>query len=399
MAEPSELDEIIRKAQKRLEETNRQQAATPDELSGIVSRANQLPENQSGGFKKSLQVFLNHLGDAATFGGADALVGSVKPGTSIEGQRAKTQQEGVTNPVAAIAGDIAGTMIPSGIGSKLVGKMLPYLAKPQAIPSAVREGVVGGAQPAVDAMARGETPKWGESLASGTLSALAGFVSPTLQKMLPLGKISQFDVSDAEKAAMRQFTKLGEKYKVPMNLNEVAQGAKIANPGQINAATTTATNLPAGSVPNFNFGKAREGAREGLEQGMDWLDNAIKTPGAKPTALKTLPGTSPQEALKEGKSILEVVPKSTKPAIEQFPSSGTGGMVRDWLNNQAAGKLTERMQNPAQAIEQMGKRTPTMQGVQAASTATAAESDVVDEWLQKLLLEEEARKSRQRREQ
>ena len=399
MAEPNEadsLDEVMRRATKRLETEGRLKAASPDELDQILKRAQQQPENQSGGFLKSMGVFLNHMGDAASFGGTDYVTGKLKPGSSVEEQRAKTQQEGITNPYAAIAGDVVGTMLPSGIASKVVGKMIPAIAGPAWKAGAAREGIVGGAQPVVDAMARGETPTFGESLAGGTLSAVAGAISPTLQRFIsPKGKISQFDVTPDDVGKMREFAKLGDKYKVPMNLDEIAKGAKVAAP-DINAATTTATNLPGGSKPNYAFQFGRQDARQGLQEGMDWLGDAIKTPGAKPTALKTLPGTSPAEALKEGRSILEVVPKGAKPAIDQFTSDSTSGMVRDWMKNLPAGPTVKRMQDPS-SIDLIGKRTPGLIGTQAATTSAANELDLADEWM-RLVMKEEERKSRVRKE-
>jgi hypothetical protein len=383
MADES-LDDVMKRAQQRLQDEQKQRAATPDELGKILNRAQQQPENKSGGVMGSIDAFMRHAADRATFGGADAAKGAIDPTSSVASERAITKQQENTNPYASLAGDIAGTIVPTTIGSKFLGGAIPALAKPTATAGAIREGIVGGAQPIVDAYARGEPIKWGEVLSGSGISGALGAILPTAQKFLPAGKISQFAVTEADKEAMKALGRVGEHYNIPMSMPEMARGAIPGKSGQIEAAYNTATSLPKGSVARTDFEAARQPARELFSKQID--------AGTLPF-LQARPGVSPGQAGRDASLVEKVVSPGVKPPIDEIQNAG--GMM-SFLSgkgrNMTSGALAKKMQDPS-SIDMIGKRTPGLELAQGAATAAGDEQDLVDQWMQSLL-DEQARKSR-----
>lgn len=209
--------------------------------------------------------------DSLTFGLWDKVFNKLHGNTAASDYTAMGQRE---NPGAALAGNVAGNIPAASMLSARLARAVPAVAGPALAPTVVREGVVGGTMPAIDATARGEDITPGAVGVGAAAGSIGSGILSSIMKFLPSGKFraSGTELTDADKLAMTQranaIPRIGltpeqvadpaTRTGVPLTIPELARESAPGRSARVEAQYHSSSILPSGSIARDNFNQVRD---------------------------------------------------------------------------------------------------------------------------------------------
>lgn len=280
--------------------------------------------------------------NAMTFGGADKLAGI----TSDQDQGALSAEASARSPMASLAGTIGGLAVPSGLLSKGIGKVIPYLGKPTAVATSANQALTAGTiSGAEDALTKGEPISPHKALASAALGGTLGLIiNPLMRYLSPKARVasSGAGLTPSDVDAASQAARQAQPYFTPSVPEAVAAGAP-GKAGQIAGQYNSALRSPEGSQSAYNFDAMR------MKQVTEAADRAAKAIGPQTS------GFSTQEAATGAiKRQADLVGASSAPYFTGASSNFVGGAPRNANMTLAKKGL---MSSPAE-MEDLGSAAP-----------------------------------------